>query len=175
MTADAHPIIVCPLTAVERLVAARAPSHLITLLSPESLIDTPHPLTPDQHLRLGINDINEPMDGLVAPDEQTVRAIVDFGAGWDASRPILIHCWAGISRSTATAFILACERNPHAEEEAIAHELRRRSRFAQPNPRLVALADALMGRGGRMSAAVAAMSLAQPTGESEPFELPARW
>ena len=70
---------------------------------------------------------------------------------------MLIHCWAGISRSTATAFVLACERSPRVEERRIAQVLREAAPHASPNRRIVALADRLMGRGGRMIAAVEAM------------------
>ena len=47
-----------------------------------------------------------------------------------------------MARSTATAFTLACARNPDAGAQQIAEEIRLRSRYATPNRRIVALADA---------------------------------
>jgi predicted protein tyrosine phosphatase len=168
-------LIVCPLSHVHRIVEARAPSHLITLLDPASLIDTPQGFQPERHLRLGVNDIVEAAEGRILPDEALVQRIVAFGRGWDASAPMLIHCWAGISRSTATAFVLACERNPGAAEGDIAQAMREASRFAYPNRRIVALADDMLGRGGRMVDAVEAMGPAPLVEENRPFDLKAVW
>jgi len=75
-------------------------------------------------------------------------------AQWDRSAPILVHCRAGIGRSTATAFITACLHNPHAAEHEIAIALRRASPLARPNETLIKLADAALGRRDRMSRAI---------------------
>jgi len=166
-------LIVCGLADVEPLIAVRRPSHMITLLDPATMIPTPPPLAPERHLRLGVNDIVEPMEDMVAPDETVVGSILDFGRGWDETRPMLIHCWAGISRSTAAAFILACERSPGVAERAIALSLRRAAAHASPNRRIVALADQLMGRQGRMIEAVEAMGDYDYT-VARAFEFPAR-
>jgi predicted protein tyrosine phosphatase len=166
--------IVCPLRLVNQIVANRSPSHLITLLDPDELIDTPAGIEPARHLKVGVNDIAEPIEGMVPPDEAMVKSVVDFGRTWDETAPLLIHCWAGISRSSASAFILACERNPRASETAIARALRAASPYAAPNRRLVALADDLLGRGGRMVDAVGAMTPHQLTYENIPFEFSPR-
>lgn len=150
-------LIVCGLEKVEALIAARRPSHMITLLDPWTMIETPAGVAVDRHLRLGVNDIAEPTDGQVIPDETLVERLLAFGRLWDERAPMLVHCWAGISRSTATAFVLACERSPHADETAIAMAMRRAAPHAEPNRRIVALADDMLGRGGRMVDAVAAM------------------
>ena len=70
-------------------------------------------------------------------------ALLDFVAAWDRAEPLLIHCYAGVSRSTAAAFIAACALAPGRDERAIAEALRAASPTASPNPRLVALADAV--------------------------------
>ncbi|HEV2531706.1 hypothetical protein [Phenylobacterium sp.] len=150
-------IIVCGLADVEPLIAARRPSHMITLLDPASMIETPPGVAPHRHLKLGVNDIVEPMEAMIVPDETVVGAILAFGATWDGADPMLIHCWAGISRSTAAAFLLACARSPDVDERTIAQALRRAAPHASPNRRIVALADQLMGRGGAMVEAVEAM------------------
>ena len=59
---------------------------------------------------------------------------------------MLIHCFAGVSRSTAAAFIAACALAPNRDEATIARALRAASPTATPNARLVALADAALGR-----------------------------
>ena len=87
---------------------------------------------------------------------------------------MVVHCWAGISRSTASAFAIACERDPHADELEIAMAMRRASPSAFPNRRIVALADDILERRGRMLDAVEAMGGNGMAVEGIPFELPAR-
>ena len=89
----------------------------------------------------------------------------------DGPRPLLIHCWAGISRSCAAAYILACDRNPGHEQE-IAVDLRRRAPFATPNRLMVQLADDMLVRGGRMVDAIDAIGRGAEATWGEPFRLP---
>jgi predicted protein tyrosine phosphatase len=70
---------------------------------------------------------------------------------------MLIHCFAGVSRSTAAAYIAACALEPKRDEFAIARALRAASPTASRNARLVALADDRLGRRGRMNEAIAAI------------------
>jgi predicted protein tyrosine phosphatase len=167
-------LVVTPLRLLSRVMAERAPSHIITLLSPEDLIETPAGFDPSRHLRLGMHDIAAPEDGLVAPDAAMVERALQFGRAWNAEAPMVVHCWAGISRSTATAFSIACERNPHADELKIALAMRRASPSAFPNRRIVALADDILDRRGRMLEAVEAMGGNGFVLEGVPFDLPAR-
>jgi predicted protein tyrosine phosphatase len=98
--------------------------------------------------------------------------VIRFVEAWDRSDPLLIHCWAGISRSTASAFITACVHNPEADEDEIALAIRNASATASPNLRLVAHADALLGRGGRMIRAVERIGRGNPAMEAETFVIP---
>ena len=82
------------------------------------------------------------------------RRWFDFAAEWDRRDPLLIHCYAGVSRSTAAAYAVACALQPEADELALAAALRAASPSATPNPRIVALADSHLGRQGRMVAAI---------------------
>src|SRR5205809_1076637 len=89
--------------------------------------------------------------GQMKLQQSHVEELLAFLTLWSRAAPILIHCRAGISRSTATAFITACLHNPQADEWEIARTLRRAAPYALPNQRLIALADEAMRRGGRMS------------------------
>jgi predicted protein tyrosine phosphatase len=82
-----------------------------------------------------------------------------------------VHCYAGISRSTAGAFVTACALNPQRDESAIARALRDASPTAMPNIRIVSLADTMLGRDGRMIAAIRAIGLGTAAYASEPFRL----
>ena len=168
-------IIVCGLSEVPGMIAARRPSHLVTLLDPASMIETPAGVAAERHLRIGVNDIAEPMEGLVLPTEQVVTDLLAFGRTWDEAAPMIVHCWAGISRSTASAFILACERNPQVDERTIALAMRKAARHAYPNRRIVALADDMLGRRGRMVDAVEAMGGNDLVTMGVPFDFAVRY
>ena len=166
-------IYVCPLSLVETTVADASVGHLVTLINHDTLVATPPTIGPDRHLRLAMNDISEPQDGLVLPCETHVTDLVEFALGWDRKAPLLIHCWAGISRSTAAAFISLCALNPEGSELELARTLRRASPTAYPNRLLVALADEILTRNGRMMTAVEDIGRGKLAEEAEVFALPA--
>lgn len=168
-------LLICPLSQVETVRAAHRPSHLVSLLSPTSADQTWPVCGPGSaHLRLAFHDIAAPRSDLVAPSAEMVARLLAFAAGWDPARPMLVHCWAGVSRSTAAAFIIACQRAPGRSERDIAQALRAAAPYATPNPLMVALADAALGAGGRMSAAIAEIGRGADTFEGAVFELPLR-
>src|ERR1700733_15032596 len=100
-------IYVSPLSALNGITTRLQSYDLLTLLSPG------HPETDwsafacERHVRLAFHDILEPMPGLILPDRGTMQAILAFGRHHENQRPLLIHCWAGISRSSAAAFVIA--------------------------------------------------------------------
>jgi len=167
-------IYVGPLSAVASTVRASGVGYLVTLINDQTMIETPGSIEPRRHLRLAMNDISEPQPGLVPPDDFHVQELIDFVAGWNRQLPMLIHCWAGISRSTAAAYIALCALNPGTDETHIAQTLRTASPTATPNKRLVLLADGLLSRDGRMTRAVEGIGRGESTLEAAVFQLPAR-
>lgn len=165
-------ILVTPLSAVEATILRDAPSHMVTLLSPEHMIETPAGIAPDRHLRLGVNDVAEAWAGDTPPAVHHVSQLLDFGRGWDANAPMLVHCWAGVSRSMAAAFIILCERAGPGHERAIAQAIRARAPHAAPNTLFVQHADEMLGRGGRMREAIAEIGRGRIVAEGERVELP---
>jgi predicted protein tyrosine phosphatase len=163
---------VCPLSAVPSVVAACSASHLVTCLQDEVVVETPALIAPERHVRLHLDDISQPMAGYVAPDAQHVASLVDFARAWNGTGPMVIHCWAGISRSTAAAFITLCALNPDVPEELIARRLRKASPTAYPNRLMIRLGDAALGRADRMVGAVESMGRGIVAGEAMPFSLP---
>jgi predicted protein tyrosine phosphatase len=165
---------VSPLSALSAVTTQLQNYDLLTLLSPD------HPETDwsafacERHVRLAFHDIVEPMPGLTAPDRDIMQAVLDFGRQGGPQRALLIHCWAGISRSSAAAFAIACDRNPGFERD-IAAELRRRSPSATPNRLMVRLADDLLSRNGCMVEAVEAIGRGAEAREGEPYQLPIKW
>jgi predicted protein tyrosine phosphatase len=164
---------VCPLSAIEQTVRQHNASRLMTCLNDDFLVQTPKLIRPGGHLRLVMHDIDEPLPEYVAPNEDHVARIIDFALDWGGDGPMVVHCWAGISRSTAAAFTVLCAINPDASEAAIAVALREASPTAYPNRLLVRLADAALGRRGRMVRAIEAIGRGVIASEALPFSLAA--
>ena len=144
-------IYVANLASLAASVERVRPRRVLTVIDPGTPLPELPDVAPGDHLRLFFHDVVEPglADGL------------------------LVHCYAGVSRSTASAYILLCLHNPGREGEA-ARLLRTQAGHAIPNRRMVELADDLLGRGGRMIDAVDAMDPPTAPAFSELIELPVR-
>lgn len=167
-------ILVSPLSQLPDLLLGRKPGRVISVLDPGVPFPELGPPYIDRHLRLAFHDAHSPATGVTVPSAQHIAQLLAFLTAWDANESLLVHCRAGIGRSTATAFVAACYRNPHVSELNIAIELRRVAPLARPNETLVKLADTVMDRNGRMSAAIAntRRGLAWiDLPEGQPFEL----
>lgn len=170
-------IYVCPLSRASQLARDKNASHVVSLLDP----GTPFPVVQNvgpRHLCVEVHDIEQHIDGLDPLCDLRIKRILEFVSAWDRTQPLLVHCYAGISRSTATAFITACAQNPDADEEEIALALRGASPSASPNRRFIALADAELGRSGRMSRAIDRIGRGASwwdIGEAAPFALASRY
>ena len=166
-------ILITPLSAVPEAIRSHAPSHIVTLLSAQYMIETPAGFAADRHLCLSVHDIADPQADQ-APARAHVERLLEFGRGWDAQAPMLVHCWAGVSRSTASAYAILCDRAGPGTERDIARRLRERAPHAQPNRLIVRLADEALGRDGAMVRAVDEMGSGVMVTEGYPVEMPLR-
>jgi predicted protein tyrosine phosphatase len=164
-------IVVCPLSKVETTVGSARADRLISLLSQGTEMTRPAVIAEANHLHISMHDISEPQEGMVLPGEEHVRRILDFANVWDRGRPLVVHCYAGISRSTATAYLIAAALAPQRDEVELAQTLRRLSPSATPNAKIIALADHILGRGGRMIRAIADIGRGADAYEGTPFTL----
>ena len=162
---------VCSLSRLHQTVEATGARHVVTLLKNVDLVQRPGGIASQNHLILGMDDITGPLDGYVAPDDEHVTKLIAFVRGWDRAAPLVMHCYAGISRSTAGAYVAACALNPRRDERAIARRLRLASPTATPNFRIVALGDRALGRGGRMTTAIEEIGRGVMAFEGDPFRL----
>jgi predicted protein tyrosine phosphatase len=131
-----------------------------------SIVDPHHPDPADfahygkhERLTLRFDDIIDPSPGMLMPQREHVEALLRFGQGLaaddgDPLRHLLIHCHAGISRSTASMATLLAEARPDADEDAIFARIRAIRPQAWPNSVMIGMADDLLGRGGRLVAAL---------------------
>jgi predicted protein tyrosine phosphatase len=162
---------VCSLALIDDMVAQTGARSMVTLLSPGTNITRPSLIAAERHLNIAMSDIVEHAPGQVLPDETHVDALIAFVSAWDRKEPLLIHCFAGVSRSTASAYIAACLLSPHRDEHEVARALRAASPTATPNARFVALADIRLGRRGRMNAGIQSIGRGVECFEGVPFAL----
>jgi predicted protein tyrosine phosphatase len=162
---------VCPLARLAETVEDTGARHVVSLIGDEARLERPTSIAPENHLWLRLHDISSPLDGYIMPGEEHIADLLDFVRDWDRQAPLVVHCFAGISRSTASAYASVCALNPHRDEASIAQALRRASPTATPNIRIVSLADRLLGRDGRMIAAIETIGRGALAAEAEPFRL----
>jgi predicted protein tyrosine phosphatase len=162
---------VCSLARLYATVDETGARHVVTLLRLTDRVQRPSHIAPENHLVLAIDDIAAPMEGFTAPATEHVERLIEFVGTWDRAAPMVVHCYAGISRSTAGAFVTACALNPNRDELQIAQAIRRASRTAQPNARIVSIADRMLKREGRMMRAVETIGPGHAATEGDPFRL----
>jgi len=143
--------------------SARGVTHVLSILDP----DWPEPESfwayePHHRLTLRFHDAIEREGDLILPTRDAVKAILNFGALINCSSAgkennLLIHCHAGVSPSTAAAAILLAQTNPDCEETQIFDKLLELRPRAWPNSRMIAFADALLQREGRLVNALGAL------------------
>ncbi len=162
---------VCSLALIEEQTQKTGARSLVSLLSPGTAMTRPTLIASERHLNIAMSDIVDHAPGQVRPEIEHIDALIEFVRDWDRQEPLLIHCYAGVSRSTASAYIAACLLSPHRDELEIAQALRAASPTATPNARFIALADERLGREGRMTAAVASIGRGEDCLEGVPFTL----
>lgn len=160
-------------------VATLRPSHLVSVIGPnevsepDGLPPTPESIEREKHLKLTVHDIWVGDDAQILPAAHHIEQLIEFGRRWDRSEPLLVHCLAGVSRSTAAALTLLVMESPGRERDA-AQLLRQRAPHAEPNRLMIAIADEMLGLDGVLVEAVREIGPGD-YGEVGPLtELPAR-
>ncbi len=133
-----------PLRAARRIVSILDPAAS----EPPELRDLPAEL-----LILRFDDVITGDGPLRAPERVDIERLLAFDRGHQPDDSLVIHCTAGISRSTAALAILLAQRKPNTEPEIFA-QLRAVRPKAWPNSLMIALADDVLGAGGRLTSAL---------------------
>ena len=165
---------VCPLSRLSETARVSGAKSLITLVDERTPVDRPAAIAAERHLALNFSDITVETPGHTLVSHAHVEKLLTFVRRWDQAAPLLIHCFAGVSRSTAAAYIAACTLLPQQDESRLAAALRKNSPTATPNPRLIAIADAVLTRQGRMVEAIANIGRGRDCAEASPFALELR-
>jgi predicted protein tyrosine phosphatase len=133
-------------------------THLISVIEPKY-----HPILPDlgippeRRLLLVCDDTNDPEPDHFNPRPPTKMLVAEglaFAQKLPESASLLVHCFAGVSRSVALSYAILCQANPKKNEQSVLRKVLMLRRSAIPNSLIVAYADELLDRYGHMSEAV---------------------
>ena len=146
------------------LEAAQAvkPARILSLLDPGDPFPEFPGISPSHHLKIEVDDIADLSAPILPPSPSMIRRIIAFGRV-SASQSLLVHCHAGVSRSTAAILTILADRHPSRLEE-ICDLMATRAPQADPNRVMISLGDAELGLNGRLSQAAAKI---RPTRRSQ--------
>ncbi|MDB5361994.1 MAG: protein-tyrosine-phosphatase [Rhodospirillales bacterium] len=136
----------------------RGVTHLLSVLDPE----TPEPeslglLSPTHRLQLRFHDVIDIRPGQILVEIEQIRQVLAFGRDLPmADGHLLVHCHAGISRSTAFTILLLAQALPDVPSTEVVAEIVRIRARSWPNLRIIELGDEILGRNGSLVAAVRA-------------------
>jgi len=137
-------------------------SHVLSILDP----DYPVPeafgaFGEHEKTEVRFHDIIDETPGLLLPQPEHVERILALGRSLlsepAATAHLLVHCHAGISRSTASMALILAQALPEQPADtvlALVHGIREK---AWPNLRLIEMGDAMLGRGGALVEATHAL------------------
>ena len=157
-------IVVCSLKDLELVCDSIKPSHIISVIDPGFAPKTPKGIS--NHLKLGFDDIVNISD--TGPlyrvpgknshikqtlfNEQNAQAIVDFVKTWKVEKPIIVHCWCGISRSMATATYIMCSLENNNIDKNVRY-IRSVAPHANPNTLMLSFFEQILNTGDKISKA----------------------
>ena len=162
--------------ARERLDNLR-PRFVLSIMDPTSKFSLPSFDTVKAHKTVWVHDITS--DDIefdrpyVTPSLEHVQSIVDLANRWGSTDRVLVHCMAGVSRSSAAGLIYLAALNPSKIDQATSW-LRSAGPWLSPNPLMIRLGDQVLNLGGRLIEAHSRMADARMQGVLEPVVVPLR-
>ena len=142
------PVHVCSLHAVRELDVSTY-DGIITI--EDTTIREPFRVQTNEpkQLILRFDDINQPMDDYVIPQMSHIKRALEF-ADKIEDGSLLVHCHAGISRSSAIALAVIAKRLGSGKEEEAVNTLEHINPNCRPNKSIVEMADELLERDGKL-------------------------
>jgi predicted protein tyrosine phosphatase len=140
--------------------SAAGVTHVLSILGPNGH-DPPElaEFAPHRRLVLRFHDVIEPLPDQIAPTRADVERLLVFGrvVGETPDAHLLVHCRAGVSRSTAAATLIMMQANPELPASAALEAVAALRPRAWPNLLMLEFGDAVLGRNGEIVAAVGAI------------------
>lgn len=133
-------------------------THLLSIIDPDTQEPAWFAFNPlRERLTLRFHDVILPQPDYVLPQRSDMEKVLAFGRKLPDGDPghLLVHCHMGISRSTAAATALLLQAQPELDEETALEHIRSIRKRAWPNSLMMRHADQLLGREGRLVAALA--------------------
>jgi predicted protein tyrosine phosphatase len=134
-------------------------THVVSIWSPgerDSLMPFPQP--EENICRVDFDDVIIPTQRKIEtnaferpPQEEDMRKVIDFFNRLSESSKVLFHCQAGISRSTATAFVALCARYPGIPPKRHIVRVWQQRQGARPNTMVIAAGDSVLGQNGQLN------------------------
>ena len=110
---------------------------------------------PHRRLALRFHDIIEPLPDRLPPSRRDVVELLAFGRELGDPGHLLVHCHAGVSRSTAAATLILAQAYPDRPAADALEAVVRLRPHAWPNLRMLEFGDELLERNGEIVAAAA--------------------
>jgi predicted protein tyrosine phosphatase len=133
-------------------------SHIVSILDPGCAEpDIFRLFAQIERLDLRFHDIIDEHAGMVAPNANDIERLLEFGRSTLDSRStsgLLVHCHAGLSRSTAAAVLLLAQAQPDRPPETAVIEMLELKPRAWPNLRMIELGDESLRCEGKLIRAV---------------------
>lgn len=158
---------------IEETIAATGATRLVSVVNAHLMPPTPAAIDPANHLKLPISDARPARGDGQHPSRPFIEELIEFIRDWPQEAPMLIHCFSGLNRSPAAAYIALATLNPDIPETLIAYRLRAASETAAPNLTMVGGADLVLARAGHLISAIKMIGPGQPAAEGRPFTLSA--
>ncbi len=139
-------------------------THVLSILDPD------HPVpeafgTFGEHVKLELrfHDDIDPLPGRIAPQPGDVARLLAFGRDLqrEPGAHLLVHCHAGISRSTAAMTLILAQALPDEAAAAVLARVHAIREKAWPNLLMIEMGDAALGRAGSLVAATHALHALQ--------------
>jgi len=130
-------------------------SHVLSILDPGWPVpDAFGSFGEHERLELRFNDVIEDIPDTIPPRPEHVVQLLAFGRDMLAEPApgahLLVHCHAGVSRSTASIILMIAQAQPTDAALPIAREILRVRPQAWPNLRIIEFGDAALARGGTL-------------------------
>ena len=136
---------VCALHELPGAIARYRPSHVLSLLDPDTVMDLPYGIAPTQWLRISFRDFEKVRSDAIQYSQ--IEEILAWAATLPKDAVLIVHCHMGISRSPATALAIYSREN--GVEQAI-DWIRKVRPESIPNRLMAAMYDRALGLNGQL-------------------------